>query len=212
MEGMAWWKSGLFAALLSAAIPGATFVQGWLQKGRELELQKQQQLQELRMGYMQVMVEAGVEGMELLADFIADTEDDPAMKEWAAKQRKKARATADALRARLGEETTRALEAERRLAEAAEKAATAEERAEQLAARAAADREAREQAEAAAAAARQARAAASAAAVSADTARTKVERSYETLSGKVPDSPVQQMAVPKASRYQDLSLQMMRQP
>lgn len=210
METREWWRSGFFAALLSAAIPGATFVQGWLQKSRELELQKQQQLQELRMGYMDVMVEAGVEGMAMLADFIASTERDPAIRAWAVSQRDKARSEAEALRARVTEETAKALEAEREMREAQDAAARAEALAKQLAERAAADREARAQAEKAAAEARKARAEASAAAASAGDARSKVERSHETLSGKAPESPLQ-MYVPQAAMIKEIDPLLMRQ-
>jgi hypothetical protein len=138
--GSAWWKSGLFAALLGAAIPAATFVQGWMQKNRELALQERQQLQQIRLAYMEVMVQGGVQGMEILADFIADTEEDPVIRGWASKQRDKARATADILEKRLLEEEAKVREAERKLREAQEKAARASEEDKKLRAGPPADR------------------------------------------------------------------------
>jgi hypothetical protein len=69
-------------ALIGIAIPAATFVQGWRQKNRELALQEKQQMQQIRAQYMGMAAEAGVEGIETLADFIADTEQDPTIREW----------------------------------------------------------------------------------------------------------------------------------
>jgi len=128
-ETQSWWKKGLWAALIGAVIPVATFVQGWMQKNRELALQEQQQIQQFRAQYMSVLAETGIEGMEVLADFIADTERDPTIREWAIKQREKARSKVADLEKRL--------EAERLAAEAAKVAAqAAEQKTERLAARA----------------------------------------------------------------------------
>ena len=96
-----WWKSSLALALIGIAIPGATFVQGWWQKNRELALQEKQQLQQIRTQYMGMLAEAGIEGVEVLADFIADTEQDPTIREWAAKQRDKARQKIEDLNKRI---------------------------------------------------------------------------------------------------------------
>src|SRR5688572_29709370 len=96
-RAMPWWKKSVTVAILGAAIPVATFIQGWLQKDRELALQEQQQVQQFRAQYMSVLSEAGVEGIEVLSDFIADTEPDPAIREWAKKQHKKAREKIDDL-------------------------------------------------------------------------------------------------------------------
>ena len=86
-----WWRGNLGIALIGVAIPLATAVQGWWQKNRELALQEKQQLQQIRAQYMGMLSEAGIEGVEVLADFIADTEQDPTIRDWAAKQRDKAR-------------------------------------------------------------------------------------------------------------------------
>lgn len=99
-----WWKTGLLAALIGAVIPAATFVQGWMQKNRELALQEQQQIQQFRAQYMSVLAEVGVEGMELVADFIADTERDPTIRDWAARQRDKAHSRVAALEKKIEDE------------------------------------------------------------------------------------------------------------
>ena len=202
--GSTWWKGGLFAALLSAAIPAATFVQGWMQKNRELALQERQQLQQIRLAYMEVMVEGGVQGMEIVADFIADTEEDPVIVAWASKQRNKARATADTLEKRLLEEEAKVREAESKLREAEEKAARAAEEEKKLRERPVADRESSARAEKAAEDSLKASAAVAVAEVNAEAAREKVLRSKETLSGKTLSTPVQTVS-PKLVPQQFIS-------
>lgn len=120
MENTAWWKSSTLAAVIGLAIPAATFVQGWLQKSRELELQDRQQKQELRLAYMNVLVEGGLDGMVLVADFVSRTEPDPAIKIWAADLKQGAEQHAQAERTHLEDELKklRAAEAEQQKAQA----------------------------------------------------------------------------------------------
>lgn len=120
-----WWKTGLAIALASAIIPTATFIQGSLQSQKELHLQQEQQKQQLRLAYANLMVEGGVERVALLADFLAETEDEPKMKEWARKQQlvaQKQKAAAEAAseeaQRKAAAAEARRVEAEQRLAEA----------------------------------------------------------------------------------------------
>jgi hypothetical protein len=192
-----WWKRGLFAALLGAAIPAATFVQGWWQSRRELQLQERAQLQQIRMAYMNLMVEGGVDRVEMLADFIADTEQDLGIRSWAEKQREKARATVKVLEARIADEQKRSVTAEGERRAAEERATRAEAEAKRLAEKASGDRAEKERAEKAA---EDARAAAASADSNARVTEAKVARSRETLHGR-PNArvevPYQQMQMPE---------------
>jgi hypothetical protein len=127
MENAPWWKSSTVAAVIGLAIPAATFVQGWLQKSRELELQDRQQKQELRLAYMNVLVEGGLDGMVLVADFVSRTEPDPSIKIWAADLKKGAEQHAAAERTHLEDELKklRAAEAEQQKAQAEARSAQA---------------------------------------------------------------------------------------
>ena len=142
-----WWKRSLSVAILGAAIPVATFVQGWLQKEKELALQEKQQEQQFRAQYISVVSEAGVEGIEVLSDFIADTERDPVIREWAQKQRAKAREKIEALDKRIEAEQKTVKVAEEAAEEATRKKKQAEERLTRVAEQARDDRAKREAAE-----------------------------------------------------------------
>ena len=143
-----WWKSGLFAVVIGAAIPVATFVQGWLQKDRELALQERQQLQQFRSQYMSVVAEAGVEGIAVLADFIADTEENEKIREWATRQRDSAKKKIQDLDTRIEAEQKSVKAAEDAADAASRKTKQAEEKLARLAAQAKEDKVARELAEA----------------------------------------------------------------
>jgi septal ring factor EnvC (AmiA/AmiB activator) len=131
-----WWKRGLLVALIGAAIPVATLMQGWMQKNRELAIQRDEQLQELRLAYMGAMVEGGVDRVEMLADFIADTEPDAAISAWAVRQRSKSQATVKELKDRLAEEQKSAAVAAKEHERSEQRARKAEETARRLAAQA----------------------------------------------------------------------------
>lgn len=170
-----WWKNGLVVALIGAAIPAATFIQGWLQRDRELQLQEKQQLQQFRTQYMTVVAEAGVGGIEMLADFIADTEEDPKIREWATRQRDTARAKIAKLDERAEVEQKSVKAAQDSADQAAKRQKAAEEKLALLMAQAKEDKAARDAAEQKAATARTdaARAQASVAASEAKLARTR---------------------------------------
>ncbi len=176
-----WWQSGLVATLIGVAVSAATLIQGTLQKERELKLQAEQHAQQIRIAYMNVLVESGLEGLGVMADFIADTEPDPVIQQWAIKQRDKALEAASEIEQRLAEERKKSAQATANLLQQEERAARAEAEAERLRTQAQADRAAREQA---AADARQARAEADAARVAAGAAEARVIRSKERLEGK----------------------------
>jgi hypothetical protein len=176
-----WWRGSLGIALIGIAIPAATFVQGWWQKNRELALQEKQQLQQIRTQYMGMLAEAGVEGVEVLADFIADTEQDPTIREWAIKQRDKARQKMADLDKRI--------ETEQQNVKVAQLAADAAEQREQetrqrlkaISAQARQDKAEKEKAESEAAAARAALANAQ---TNVSVKQGKLTRSRETLNGR----------------------------
>ncbi len=176
-----WWRGSLGIALIGIAIPLATFVQGWWQKNRELALQEKQQLQQIRTQYMGMLAEAGVEGVEVLADFIADTEQDPTIREWAIKQRDKARQKMADLDKRI--------ESEQQNVKVAQVAADAAEQREQetrqrlkaISAQAKQDKAEKEKAESDAAAARAALANAQS---NVSVKQGKLTRSRETLNGR----------------------------
>ena len=176
-----WWQSGLVATLIGLFVSAATLIQGTLQKERELKLQQEQHAQQIRIAYMNVLVESGLEGLGVMADFIADTEPDPVIQQWAIKQREKAREAALAAEQRLVEERKKAAEAAENLRKQEERAARAEAEAERLRTQAQADRAARDQASADA---RKARAEAEAARAAAGAAEDRVVRAKERLSGK----------------------------
>jgi hypothetical protein len=144
---------GLIAALggvVTVAVTVATAVHGWWQGRRELELQERQQLQQLRMAYMNVMVDGGFERVEMVADFIAETEQDSKIREWAENQRKKAGETATKVRAQAEDQRKSLAEAEKARVEAEKRASQAEAEARRLAEQAGADQKKREEAEKAA--------------------------------------------------------------
>jgi dTMP kinase len=184
MESLPWWKNSALAALLGFAIPAATFLQGWLQKGRELELQDKKQKQELRLAYMDVLVEGGLEGMALVAEFAARTEQDPDIKTWAEELNKNALVRAETERQRLGEQETLLIAAEEARRSAEQRAAEAQAHAEQAVARAAADREAKQAAVVALREAEQANKEAARASAEAGLVKERVARSKETLQGR----------------------------
>jgi hypothetical protein len=176
-----WWKGNLGVALIGIAIPAATFVQGWWQKNRELALQEKQQLQQIRVQYMGTLAEAGVEGVEVLADFIADTEQDPTIREWAVKQRDKARQKIDALDKRIEAEQQNVKTAQVAADAAEERELEARQRLKVLSAQAKQDRAEKEKAEKDAAAARAALASAQ---TNVSVKQGKLARVRETLNGR----------------------------
>jgi len=176
-----WWRNGLIVALIGAAIPAATFIQGWLQRDRELQLQEKQQLQQFRTQYMTVVAEAGVGGIEVLADFIADTEEDPKIKEWATRQRDIARAKIQKLDERAEAEQKSVKAAQDSADQAAKRQKAAEEKLALLMAQANEDKAAREAAEQKAAAARTEAAKAQA---SVAASQAKLARTHDALNGQ----------------------------
>jgi hypothetical protein len=125
-----WWKNGLVVALAAAIIPAATFIQGTMQASKELELQQKKQKQELRLAYANLMVEGGIDRMALLADFLAETEDDAQMKSWAQnqqvvirKQKAELEQSIATHQAQVQEARAKQAEAERQLAETKAEAA-----------------------------------------------------------------------------------------
>ncbi len=136
--------------IVTAAVGIVTAVHGWWQSKREFELQERQQLQQLRMAYMNVMVDGGFERVEIVADFIAETEQDETIKIWAAAQKKKAAETAAKLRTQAEDERKALAEAEEKRVAAEQHAKTAEAEAQRLAQQAAANQSKKEEAETAA--------------------------------------------------------------
>ena len=120
-----WWQTGLLATLIGLAVSAATIIQGTLQKERELKLQEEQHAQQIRIAYMNVLVESGLEGLGVMADFIADTEPDPVIQQWAIKQRDKALEAARVVEQRLAEEQQKAAQATENLRKQEERAARA---------------------------------------------------------------------------------------
>jgi acetyl/propionyl-CoA carboxylase alpha subunit len=178
-----WWKGSLAVALIGVAIPAATFVQGWWQKNRELALQEKQQMQQIRAQYMGMLAEAGVEGIETLADFIADTEQDPTIREWAEKQRDKARQKIDDLNKKIESEQQNVKAAQDAADAAEQREQETRERLKELRAQSKQDKAEKAQAEAAAAAARAALANAQANVLAKQGRLTRVR---QTLNGRLP--------------------------
>jgi hypothetical protein len=176
-----WWRGSLGVALISIAIPAATFVQGWWQKNRELALQEKQQMQQIRAQYMGMLAEAGVEGIEVLADFIADTEQDPTIREWAVKQRDKARQKIDDLNKRIEAEQQNVKTAQVAADAAEQRELEARQRLKALSAQAKQDRAEKEKAEKDATAARAALANAQ---TNVFVRQGKLARVRETLNGR----------------------------
>lgn len=201
MEGAGkqpWWKTGLVVALIGAAIPVATLVQGWMQKNRELAIQRDEQLQELRLAYMGAMVEGGVDRVEMLADFIADTEPDEAIKAWAERQKRKSQATVKGLEERIAGEQERAAAAAKEHERSEQRARRAEEKARRLAEQASAGQAEKARAETAAAEANAAAAAAAKAENDAAAQAAEVDRTREKLNGRF--EPRARLAAPLMQR------------
>jgi uncharacterized phage infection (PIP) family protein YhgE len=176
-----WWKSSLALALIGIAIPAATFVQGWWQKNRELALQERQQMQQIRAQYMGMLAEAGVEGVEVLADFIADTEQDPTIRDWAARQRDKARQKIDDLNKRIETEQQNVKTAQLAAEAAQQREEETRQRLKTIQAQARQDKAEKEKAESEAAAARTALAGAQA---NVSVKQGRLTHIRETLSGR----------------------------
>jgi hypothetical protein len=176
-----WWKSSLAIALIGIAIPGATFVQGWWQKNRELALQEKQQLQQIRTQYMGMLAEAGIEGIEVLADFIADTEQDPTIREWAVKQRDKARQKIEDLNKRIETEQQNVKAAQVAAEAALQREDETRQRLKAIQAQARQDKAEKEKAESEATAAR---AALTNAQANVSAKQGKLARARETLNGR----------------------------
>jgi hypothetical protein len=176
-----WWRGNLGIALIGIAIPAATFVQGWWQKNRELALQEKQQMQQIRTQYMGMLAEAGVEGVEVLADFIADTEQDPTIRDWAVKQRDKAREKITDLNKRIEAEQQNVKTAQVAADAAEQRELEARQRLKAIQAQARQDREEKEKAERDAA---MARAALSTAQTNVYAREGKLARVRETLNGR----------------------------
>jgi len=176
-----WWKSSLAVALIGIAIPGATFVQGWWQKNRELALQEKQQMQQIRTQYMGMLAEAGVEGVEVLADFIADTEQDPTIREWAVKQRDKARQKIEDLNKRIETEQQNVKAAQVAAEAALQREDETRQRLKAIQAQARQDKAEKEKAESEATAAR---AALTNAQANVSAKQGKLARARETLNGR----------------------------
>jgi hypothetical protein len=184
MDNSAWWKNSVFVAFLGFTIPAATAVQGWLQKDRELALQEQRQLQELRLAYVNVLVEGGLEGMGMVADFAASTEQDERIRLWAERLKQQANEAAQEERKQLEEQERKLAESEESRLAAEQRLLAAEARAAALEQRSTADRAAKEQAEAAASEARSALLAAARAKAKSDSTRDDIVRSKEALTGR----------------------------
>jgi chromosome segregation ATPase len=190
-----WWKGSLAIALIGIAIPAATFVQGWWQKNRELALQEKQQFQQIRVQYMGMLAEAGIEGVEVLADFIADTEQDPTIREWAVKQRDKARQKIEDLNKRIEAEQQNVKAAQVAAEAAVQREDETRQRLKAIQAQARQDKAEKEKAESEAAAAR---AALSNAQATVSARQGKLARARETLNGRP-------MLKVDASAYKDVT-------
>lgn len=122
-QAAVWWKDKRIIAMIGLVIPAATLVQGTLQKDRELALQRernvqeltlqgQQDLQQLRIAYMNVLVEAGVEGLDTVAEFSAATETNQVIRAWAQAALGSARESIAEIRRELDEQAQQADDAE----------------------------------------------------------------------------------------------------
>lgn len=184
MDNSPWWKSGIFAAILGSMIPLATAIQGHLQNGRELEAQRSQQFQELKLAYMSFLKQEGLEGLERVASFAAAAERDPDIRKWAENIKLEAASAIARERTQLTESEAAVTEAAaaRRLAE--QQADDALAHAQKLELQAAADRDAKQRAEQAARKAKDDAAKAVEARSAHDAAKERASRSKQTLVGR----------------------------
>lgn len=111
-----WWQDGLtagvFGVIASLGAAGITYLHDSQQRERDLQVQQQQELAHLRTTYAAVLAEGGVEQVALLADFIASTEQDPMIRDWAAKQRDVAQKQVADLKKQLADAQAAAAQAE----------------------------------------------------------------------------------------------------
>jgi membrane protein involved in colicin uptake len=111
-----WWQEGIpaavFGLIATVGAAGITAIHDGYQKERDLQLQQQQEVEHLRTTYAAVLADGGVEQVALLADFIASTENDPTIRDWATKQKAVAQKKIDDLQKQLANAQTAAASAE----------------------------------------------------------------------------------------------------
>ncbi len=127
MADKSWLTGTVFATILGSFISCATGIQGYLQKQRELELQTKQQEQQLRLAYMDLLVEGGLDRLALVAEFASQTEEHPRIRRSMTLLSEKARDAATKEKERLEELERQLADAEQARAEAEEKVERAQE-------------------------------------------------------------------------------------
>jgi hypothetical protein len=85
-----WWHRAGFVTLLTAFIgvmvPLTAGVQAYVQKERELQLEREKYQQSIRLHYLDILVSSSLKDVEMFLTFISQTESSPELKQWAAVQ------------------------------------------------------------------------------------------------------------------------------
>jgi hypothetical protein len=135
-----WWHRPAFIAVLTtlvgAMVPVAAGVQGYIQKDREIELEREKHKQSIRLHYLDVLVDSSLKDVELFLSFVSETDDSPELKRWAVAQLGTIRRRIEDLEKDRVAADKRATDAERELALAREDQKKIEERLKQVQAQA----------------------------------------------------------------------------
>ena len=126
-----WWHNAalvtVMTAMLGAMVPLAAGVQAYVQKERELALEREKHRQDIRLHYLDTLVSASLKDVEMFLSFISETDDNPDLKQWAHAQLGAVRGRISKLEIDLAAAEKRATEAQNDLA-AAQRSADAKVR------------------------------------------------------------------------------------
>jgi len=114
-----WWRRAgfvtLLTALVGAMVPLSAGVQAYVQKEREIQLEREKQQQSIRLHYLDVLMSTSLKDTEMFLSFIASTDDNPDLKQWAQAQLTSVRGRITALEGEAAASDKRAADAEKEL-------------------------------------------------------------------------------------------------
>lgn len=114
-----WWHRPGFVTLLTALVgvmvPLSAGVQAYVQKEREIQLEREKHKQSIRLHYLDILVSSSLKDVEMFLTFIAQTDDSPDLKGWAQAQLGSVRGRIAGLESDLATAEKRAAEAEKDL-------------------------------------------------------------------------------------------------
>jgi hypothetical protein len=85
-----WWHKAGFVTLLTgfigALVPLTTGVQTYVQKEKEIQLEREKHQQSVRLHYLDILTGSSLKDVEMFLSFISDTDDSPDLRKWAQAQ------------------------------------------------------------------------------------------------------------------------------